>query len=56
MWYTMQIVQLPYHMANLLTPHADKIEKYSTRPVVCVVGVGAFDYGQMNFGYDFFFL
>ena len=55
MWYTMQIVQLPYHMANLLTPHADKIEKYSTRPVVCVVGVGTFDYGQRNFGFDFFF-
>ena len=55
MWYTMQIVQLPYHMANLLTPHVDKIEKYSTRPVVCVVGVGTFDYGQRNFGFDFFF-
>ena len=52
MWYTMQIVQLPYHMANWLTPHADKIEKYSTR-LVCVVGVGTSDYGQRNFGFDF---
>ena len=44
-------IALPH--GKLTYGHADKIEKYSTRPVVCVVGVGTFDYRQRNFGFDF---